>query len=146
MPDRDLSFHEEVFHGHYAVTAFTLSCESGLSRLHSGAILAKAGYIGVLLLVPTVVGHVATLVAIDVGVTAGSVRVVVHCLYGCRALFRIVELSRGGRGELSKLCVASFGGRIHLGVTTVIETDVGIAATPICPVHAGLPSNIVAFA
>jgi len=79
---RDLSLDEVVLHGAQAVAAFGLICQSMLGPSNSGSVTAETGYIRVLLLLPSVVRHVTTLVTVDVGVAAGAVCMVVHGLGG----------------------------------------------------------------
>ena len=83
--------------------------------------------------------HVSTLVSVDIAVSACAVRVVVDVFYSGRRLLGVVEVSGTmGHGSLPP------GGSWlkHLGVATVIETDVGVTTSAIGVVDAGLSHNL----
>lgn len=146
VTDRDLSLDEEVLHGAQTVTSFRLRCQRILSAGDGGSITAEPRYVRVLLLLPRVVRHVTTLVTVNVGVAAGAICMVVHGLDGGRPLLGVTELPVGGRREGPILREAAFGSLIHLGVTAVFETDIGVTAGAICVVNPCFSNDLEEFA
>ena len=129
-----------------AVTTFTLRRKGSLSRLNRGSVLAKARHIRILLLVPPIVGHIASLITVDVRVTARPVCLVMDCLQGYGARFRIAVAGSGWLAELSNLRVASLGRRVRFGVAAVVKSDVGVAPTAVRAIDSRLARNLVMFA
>ena len=126
MTDRDLAFHEEVLHRTEAVAALTLRGKAILRGLHCDSVLTQSCHVGVLLLMPPIVVHKATLLVVNVSVTTRSISMIVYILDRGSTLFRVAIRGVRRLTELSELCVASLGRLVHLCVATVIETDVGI--------------------
>ena len=141
-----MPLHEEVFHGAETVAALALGGQRILRVMDCGSVPAKPRNIGVFLLLPGVVGHVTTLVTMDVGVAACAVRMVVHGLGGGGALLGVAELPVGSRVKLSILCEAALRRLVHLRVATIVETDVGVTSCTISMVNSSLSNYLEEFA
>lgn len=146
MADRYLSLNKEVLHWAETVTALALCCNAVLCSTNRSAVLAEVRDIHVLLLMPRMVRHVATLVTMDVSVTTCAIGMVMNVLDGGTSLLGIVKLAMSGLTKLSTAGATSFRCLVHLGVTAVIETDICVTACTVCVVNSGFADDLEKFA
>lgn len=142
LPDGHLALDEEVLHRAEAVTLAAQGGHLMLGVAHTRTIVAQTLHVPIVIRLLFIVAHVTSLVDVDIGVAACSVRVVVHILNSGTRLLRVAKVARC----LAKLALPPrLRGFIFVRIAAVIITDVRVAARAIGIVDAGLPDDLENF-